>query len=226
MNELLNPEQSNTSQSKPAHTEHLDEFTLNEFLDELLPSIQKRQIEAHLTLCAECSAKLNQLRLLFATLDTLPEIAPQRDLAASVVQRIAHLSRPHPALPWATMLAQLAVAMLALITTWSLVVTTLSRVALPAWAPTVPGVPSLTWSALLSTAQRWWTQLVTTAQQTSISWTSTWLDVTQTIVIPEFSFSVWGGLLLTSGLCWLLTHYWYLFHSIENPPVNHSGEAK
>jgi anti-sigma factor RsiW len=72
---------------------HLDDPTLNEYLDGALAPAQRSDIDAHLAACAECAARLSDLRALFATLDALPEEPLARDLTANVLAQLP--TRPH-----------------------------------------------------------------------------------------------------------------------------------
>ncbi|HQX01796.1 MAG TPA: hypothetical protein PLQ94_06780, partial [Anaerolineales bacterium] len=68
---------------------HLTDDQLNEYLDEA--SNERVQIEAHLSSCDECVARLSTLQNLFTELDSLPELELTRDLAARFF--------PRPSLP-------------------------------------------------------------------------------------------------------------------------------
>ena len=80
---------------------HLDEATLNEYLDRRLTAASDRRARHHLGACAECRARLSQLKALNESLETLPEIPLARDLVRPVMARLA--SRPAPRLlSWLT----------------------------------------------------------------------------------------------------------------------------
>jgi anti-sigma factor RsiW len=64
---------------------HLDEVTLNEYLDSALAPEQRTAVESHLAQCPDCTTRLNGLRALFAELETLPEASPRRDLSPAVI---------------------------------------------------------------------------------------------------------------------------------------------
>ena len=91
---------------------HLTDKQLNEYLDN--ESIEREQIEAHLSSCDECVARLIALQALFAEIESLPEL----ELTQSIAARFA----PSPGLPaqlprWLTLTAtlQAATAVIALI---------------------------------------------------------------------------------------------------------------
>ncbi len=67
---------------------HLTDSQLNEYLDQVLDALEKQECDLHLSSCSECRARLDQLQHLFASLDNLPERSLQRDLSASIVNRL------------------------------------------------------------------------------------------------------------------------------------------
>ncbi len=67
---------------------HLTEDQLQEYLDRALPASARRLAEAHLRSCGACASRLDELRLVFAGLASLPEARLSRDLAASVLPRL------------------------------------------------------------------------------------------------------------------------------------------
>jgi hypothetical protein len=76
---------------------HLDDYTLNEYLDRALDESARAEVEAHLDTCAACNAKLDELRKLFAELGDLPEVNFEGDLAPAIFER---LPRHEPIRPW------------------------------------------------------------------------------------------------------------------------------
>lgn len=97
---------------------HLDEITLNEWLDDALPALEHTAAAAHLAACPHCAGRLAELRAVLARLDSLPEAPLARDLAPAVLSRLP--ARPAPSAPafaggwpWALALqAALAAALL------------------------------------------------------------------------------------------------------------------
>lgn len=88
---------------------HLDEITLNEYLDHALDKSARVEAESHLQTCANCRAKLEELRMLFTELEELPEACLEHDLTSAV---LAHLPREKPVKTWTwtrTLAAQLGV---------------------------------------------------------------------------------------------------------------------
>lgn len=64
---------------------HVDDLTLNDYLDSALTTEHRADIEAHLTSCLACAARLAEQRALFAALATLPDEPLERDLTRPVL---------------------------------------------------------------------------------------------------------------------------------------------
>ncbi|NOY97706.1 MAG: hypothetical protein GXP40_00670, partial [Chloroflexi bacterium] len=67
---------------------HLTELQLNECLDGTLDSTARQRVEAHLSACEACRARLDDLRLVFSALEGLPETPLTRDLTPGVLARL------------------------------------------------------------------------------------------------------------------------------------------
>ena len=76
-------------------TEHLPDDLLNEYLDGYLSASQTFEVETHLATCAGCAARAQSLRVLFTTLDELPNLPLNKDFSKSVLRAV----RPEVALP-------------------------------------------------------------------------------------------------------------------------------
>jgi len=99
---------------------HLADDLLNEILDEALAPETRAEVEAHLAACELCSARLAELRALFAELDSLPDLPLEMDFAPVILARLeqtAPLPRP---IRWLAV-AQAFGAVLAIILAWPLV---------------------------------------------------------------------------------------------------------
>lgn len=81
---------------------HLDDATLNEYLDDVLDAPARAATQAHLDGCPACAARLESLRTLFTTLDALPEAPLARDLSAEVLRQLPRRAAPglRPAWRW------------------------------------------------------------------------------------------------------------------------------
>ncbi|MBK8783183.1 MAG: hypothetical protein IPO22_15575 [Anaerolineales bacterium] len=159
---------------------HLTEDQLNEYLDEA--TIERVQIEEHLSSCDECAARLSTLQNVFTELDSLPELELTRDLAAPFTLR--------PSLP-----AQLPKFL-------TLTVTLQAAVALTAIGIAIPFIANLMPSINLSA-------FVGVSIQLQTQWTS-WLDTLSTFQLPpmpELPIVEMSSLLITLAgvsVIWIL----------------------
>ena len=135
---------------------HLTDEQLNEYLDN--ESANRAEIETHLGSCDECAARLSTLQALFTDLDSLPEVALSRDIAARFKLRPSLA----PQLPrWLTLTASLqaAGALVALI------------VAIPFFSIMLPQVEMPSFTTWFFEIQSLW---------------SSWLDTLSTFQMPTF----------------------------------------
>jgi anti-sigma factor RsiW len=65
--------------------DHLDDDTLNEYLDSALDPARRTEVETHLAACADCAVKLENLRALFAAIESVPDVPLERDLSSAVI---------------------------------------------------------------------------------------------------------------------------------------------
>jgi len=93
-------------------TDHLTDVQLNEYLDN--ETAERTQIELHLDSCNECAARLTTLQDLFAEIESLPEVALTKSLAAPFA---APRSLPAKLPTWLplTVTLQAAIALVALV---------------------------------------------------------------------------------------------------------------
>ena len=151
---------------------HLTDDQLNEYLDN--ETAERGQIELHLDSCDECAARLSTLQDLFAELESLPELALTRDLAAPFISRPS-LRAQLPAWLPLTVILQAAIAVAALIA------------ALPFLNQLLPKIESPSLSSVFIQLQTQWTA---------------WLDLLsqfQLPTLPTFSFEL-SSLYLISAL--------------------------
>ena len=151
-------------------TDHISDVQLNEYLD--YESTERAQIEAHLSACDECAARLTALKTLFAEIESLPEL----ELTHSLAARFTPTPSLQPQLPtWLTLTAtlQAALALITLIIAAPFVTNLLPSIELPSltdiflqlqsqWTvwldllstfqlPTLPQLPALEISSLMLT---------------------------------------------------------------------------
>jgi hypothetical protein len=131
---------------------HLTDDQLNEYLDH--ESAERAQIDLHLDSCDECAARLSTLQDLFAELESLPELALTRDLAAPFAPRPS-LPAQLPAWLPLTVILQAAVALVALIIAAPFAIQLLPVVELPSLSDAFLQLQSqwTTWLNMLSQFQ-------------------------------------------------------------------------
>jgi len=151
---------------------HLTEEQLNEYLDN--ESTERAVVEAHLSSCDECAARLSTLQNLFTELDSLPELELTRDLAAPFI--------PRPSLP-----AQLPKFLTLTVTLQAAAALVVSILAAPFFIKVLPAIEMPSFGKVFIQIQSQWTA---------------WLDVLSNIqmpTIPTFSFEL-SSLYLMSAL--------------------------
>lgn len=139
---------------------HLTNEQLNEYLDN--ESIEREQIEAHLSSCDECAARLEALQTLFSAIESLPEVTLSRDLREASLRDAAPYTRtsslPAPQLPrWLTLTAilQAAVALIATSLASPFVMNLMPAIQIPSFMDVIVQVQSqwMAWLDMLSTFQ-------------------------------------------------------------------------
>jgi len=73
---------------------HIDEFVLNEYLDEALSDSERESVAQHLTICPDCQARLAELQLVFTALADVADVALTTDLAPRVLANIPTQAQP------------------------------------------------------------------------------------------------------------------------------------
>ncbi|MBI5962494.1 MAG: hypothetical protein HY863_03375 [Chloroflexi bacterium] len=129
---------------------HLTDEQLNEYLDEA--TNERAQIEAHLSSCDECAARLSTLQNVFAELDSLPEVALTRNLAAPFT--------PRPSLP-----AQLPKFLTLTVTLQAAVALTAIIIAAPFIAQLIPVLELSSLSSVFIQLQTQWASWLDTLSQ-------------------------------------------------------------
>lgn len=119
---------------------HLSDEVLNEYLDAALSASALAMADAHLAGCGPCADRLEALRGLFATIETLPELTLERDLSAGVVAAVGG----RPVLPRPVrvgLLVQGLAAFVLLVMAWPALGEALARAGLS--APAAPAMPTI-----------------------------------------------------------------------------------
>jgi Putative zinc-finger len=73
---------------------HLSDFQLNAYLDNILDPSTSRVVEAHLINCNKCRARLEELQSVFSTLKSLTDVKLSHDLSADILARLPQQSEP------------------------------------------------------------------------------------------------------------------------------------
>ena len=68
---------------------HLTDTQLNEYLDHALGETTRGKFDSHLQTCADCKTRLDELIILFTSLEALPEVKLRRDLSPSILARLS-----------------------------------------------------------------------------------------------------------------------------------------
>jgi len=99
---------------------HLDEFTLNEYLDGMLDAAARAETETRLAACGECRAAQAELQQLFTALAEVKELPLTADLSARV---LAEIKPEVAAATWLRplLLGQLLAAAAMLVWLWPLI---------------------------------------------------------------------------------------------------------
>lgn len=135
---------------------HLTDSQLNEYLDQ--ESGDEARLETHLNSCPSCQKRLSNLQTLFAELDSLPEAALTRNIAAHFLPEPA-LIAPPPRWLTLTAFAQAVAALATLI------------IAIPFFSAMLPliEIPNL-WAHLIQVQTLW----------------ANWLNALATLRLPAF----------------------------------------
>lgn len=183
-----------------SQSSHLDDVQLNEYLDGYLPENQIVILEKHLDTCLHCAARLNDLKAVFSSLESLPDASLERDLSIAVVSTVLPAWKLPPRWKWGALIQFVFAFIVILLAVPSLYKT---------WLPLIHEV-GLTfsghlsvgwmmlfseWSTQLTEVQRSWAILISGWQPPSI------METTKIVVWPIFVvaillFVVGNGLLL------------------------------
>ena len=84
-------------------SEHIDRYTLDAYVEQMLPAAERRTVEAHVTTCPTCQARLAAAKQIPAMLYDLPRERPAPELAARINAAIGDQRRSASA-RWVPML--------------------------------------------------------------------------------------------------------------------------
>ena len=166
---------------------HLTNEQLNEYLDEA--SNERAQIESHLSSCDECAARLSTLQNLFTEIESLPELALTRNLAAPFTST-RNLPAQLPAWLPLTVTLQAAIALVAII------------IATPFVIQLIPAIETPSLSNMFIQLQTQWTTRLDMLSQfqmptlPTISFELSSLYLMSALVVVSMLWLVGNGLLL------------------------------
>ena len=96
---------------------HFDEWSLQEYLDDVLAAGSRERLEVHLTECDDCAEKFVSLKHLYSEMERLPDEPLAHDLSVRIIRSLTlkegRKSYLHPVLA-----AQLAAAIIVLLAIW------------------------------------------------------------------------------------------------------------
>lgn len=119
---------------------HLDDDLLFAYLDDVLPSTERAELDTHLASCAACSERLTAHTDLFTLLDTLPELAFEIDVVAAVQAEIAP-----PSVRWVSLVQIVLIAL------------GIGALQMVEFGRSVPQLPIIEWNTQW---QMWWQSLI------------------------------------------------------------------
>lgn len=91
---------------------HPADELLNEYLDGCLPVSETSKLETHLAACSACTARLDRLQRVFASLAGLPDVELSNDLSPDVLAALRPQPRSLGLLKWAALAELITVCVL------------------------------------------------------------------------------------------------------------------
>jgi anti-sigma factor RsiW len=195
---------------------HLDDSTLNDYLDGLLTPAAHHQVAQHLANCPACSAQVAEFRALFAALEDLPLLAPQHDLAPAVVAAItsAPIVSPAPRILRRVLGLQLALVALLLLVVGQSLSPTLTEMQLAAttWWATVDFTPLWVQSHAIGTTFSVWLETVRG------------VDMAAIVALPTLPWTTVAALFVAVAVLWLAGNRWLLTPLTRTPRSLHRND--
>ncbi|MFN8444712.1 MAG: zf-HC2 domain-containing protein [Caldilineaceae bacterium] len=182
---------------------HIDEIELHEYLDGQVAESRRRAIEQHLQTCPTCSEQLAELCSLFAMIQSVPEVALERDLSSAVVASIQSDGQESPGWTWWLSALQLISAAAAIPFAWRFV------------AALWPAQLGVSWLATWSSE---WAEIIAYGQQGFAAITSRMATVstlTSQPFVPNLPLITWAIVVLVVALIWAGGTGWVLAHNSD-----------
>ncbi len=165
---------------------HLDNNTLNLYLDEALDEKTRAEVDAHLASCEMCQRELSELHALVSTFDAWRNEPIPRDVSRVVVTRIAQRPAPLQRTRWAAVLLGAQAILAVLILMW----------ALPIVLRAVNGLPF---------------QVVPTFDFDFSAYPFAWSNW---LTLPSVALWIWAAVLGIGVIVWFVANR-LLLHSLE-----------
>lgn len=169
---------------------HLDNTTLNLYLDDALETAARANADAHLASCPVCAGELASLRALAASFDAWQAEPIPHDLSARVMQRVARRPVPAHVARWGAFLLGAQVLVVVGLFIW--LVPTLTRI-----------LSQLTNIPLPSVALNPFPDISVWGEALAVS-------------LPSFGIWIWGLLLVGGAAVWLVANR-LIFNSLKHP---------
>lgn len=196
------------------YVDHLDEITLQEYAETVLPPEQQSRIDAHLAHCELCRDRLAEVHALLAELTEVamvPDAPVSRDLTPAIMAALS----PQPAqrLPWPWLVGQLLLATALLYAmgpaAWQRLLqrTTPALASAASWAQWLQGFGS--------TIDPAWIQLQQTLHFLVDPWLWVWSNRGQGSFAPDLLPVWWGAILIGAIGIWLVVNRLALMAAAE-----------
>ncbi len=96
---------------------HHDEWSLQEYIDDVLIDEDRERLEVHLAECDDCAAEFASLKYLYSQMERLPDEPLAHDISAMVIHALVLKEDRKPHL-YRVLAAQLAAAIIVFIAIW------------------------------------------------------------------------------------------------------------
>lgn len=178
---------------------HPDEWSLQEYLDEVLADEDRKRLDTHLAECEDCVAKFDSMKILYAELKRLPDEPLAHDLSAGVIRSLALKVERKPSLQ-RILAVQLAAAIIVFLAIWPRISLELgSRLSLVQLLEPLRKFADLSTQGILSVREflNWiHAQWTATFSMPGIDWPFTGLPLTLAIGAMILFWILGNGLLL------------------------------
>lgn len=179
---------------------HLDNTTLNFYLDDALDAKARAHADAHLAACETCQRELAHLRALVSTFETWRNEPIPRDVSRVVVARIAERPLPANVSRWGALVLGAQIIFATLLFVWALplvlrVLNVLNLAPFPIFDSTSIGVFELGQLPTFDSLR--------------------FNDFNFALPLPALGLEIWAALILGGAVVWFVSNR-LLLQSLEN----------